>query len=360
MTNQTNDFHISGMGVISPQKTYDNLEFLRDIREYHDNVLTCVVPDLREYVNPAQLRRLSRMLRMGLAAAVICLRDAGLDTIDAVIAATGYGLQEEMGKFLSEMLEQDEQYLTPTYFMQSTYNALAGLISLSFRCTGYNNTHVGRGFAFETALQDAMIHLQENPGRNVLVGAFDEVSAVKYIEQVRTGHLKGEKIKSRHLFESETTGTIQGEGTAMFLLSSSPRANSICRLQGVGTVYRPAGHEELARAVDDFLSANGFAPADIDVVVGGMSGDVIRDRVSIDLCRNHFRHAAQVRFKHLTGEYATASAFALWLGAMILKQGRIPPAVLVGPQRKGEAVRTILVCNHYMAKYYSFLLLTAP
>ena len=48
------------------KKHYDNSEFLPGLIAYHNNVLSCVVPDFKEYINPIQLRRLSRMLRIGL------------------------------------------------------------------------------------------------------------------------------------------------------------------------------------------------------------------------------------------------------------------------------------------------------
>ena len=105
LINQTGiDCYISGVGMISPQKTYDNHEFLPELTQYDGNILTCALPNFKDYINPFQMRRLSRMLRMGLSAATICLRDAQLKTPDAIITSTGNGFQEDMGKFLTEKL----------------------------------------------------------------------------------------------------------------------------------------------------------------------------------------------------------------------------------------------------------------
>ena len=70
------------------------------------------------------------------------------------------------------MLDQNEKHLTPTFFMQGTYNALSGLVALTLKCNGYNNTYVNKGFSFETSLHDAMMHLNEGelkrfPGRRL-------------------------------------------------------------------------------------------------------------------------------------------------------------------------------------------------
>jgi len=352
------DCYINGAGMISPQKTYDNDEFLSELAQYDNNVLTCVLPNFKDYINPFQMRRLSRMLRMGLAAATICLRDAQLKTPDAIITSTGYGFQEDMGKFLTEILQQDEQQLTPTYFMQSTHNALSGLIALSVKCMGYNNTYTGKGFAFETALHDAMMLLQEKEAENVLIGSFDEAYQVLYSEYVRMGYLKRESVNNLQLFESKTEGTLQGEGVAFFMLSDSALPHSWCRLRNLHMVYKPSDYGSLSAKLIDFLRENDLTPGDVDVFVNGTSGDIVKDQWNIDIQRDCFGHAAEVRFKHLTGEYATASSFALWLGAMILKHQEIPEAVLATSAPPHSPFRTVLVCNHFLGRNYSFFLLT--
>jgi len=77
------NIYINGAGVISPQQTFDNETFLPEVIEYDGNVLTCIAPNFKDYINPFHMRRLSRMLRMGLSAATICLRNARLETPDA-------------------------------------------------------------------------------------------------------------------------------------------------------------------------------------------------------------------------------------------------------------------------------------
>ena len=96
---KTGLYYINGVGIISPQNTFDPDNFLKEIVEYEHNVLTCVTPDFKGYINPIQMRRLSHMLRIGLSAATICLRDSGIKSPDGIITATGYGFLDET-KFL--------------------------------------------------------------------------------------------------------------------------------------------------------------------------------------------------------------------------------------------------------------------
>jgi 3-oxoacyl-(acyl-carrier-protein) synthase len=223
---------------------------------------------------------------------------------------------------------------------------------------GYNSTYAGRGFAFETALHDAMLLLQEKEAENVLVGAFDEAYPVQYSEYDRIKYMKREKIDNLQLFESRTAGTLQGEGMAFFSMSHHAGPQSWCRLRNLHLVYRPADDDSLANELIEFLKENGTVPEDIDVLVNGISGDMVHDRWLLALQRDLFGHAAPVRFKHLTGEYDTASSFGLWLSAKILKTQTIPDVVLAAPMPSKKPLETVLVCNHFLGKYYSFFLLT--
>jgi hypothetical protein len=60
-------------------------------------------------------------------------------------------------------------------------------------------------------------------------------------------------------------------------------------------------------------------------------------------------------FKDLCGEFCTATSFALWLGASIVKRQIVPDWV----ERRGNSkeVKTILIANQYLGKNYSFILL---
>lgn len=96
------NYYINGLGILSPQKTFNNIEFLHEIISYPDNILTTVVPDFKNYIHPIQLRRLSRMLRIGLTAAIICTKDSGITKPDGIITGTGYGFLKDTAKFVSK------------------------------------------------------------------------------------------------------------------------------------------------------------------------------------------------------------------------------------------------------------------
>jgi 3-oxoacyl-[acyl-carrier-protein] synthase II len=351
------EYFINGAGIISPQKTFDSNVFLADVAQYDKNVLTCITPDFKAYINPIQMRRLSRMLRIGLSAATICLRDSKVFMPDGIVTATGYGFLDETAKFLGEVLKQNEKQLTPTYFMQSTSNALAGLVALSIKCMGYNNTFASKGYAFENALTDVMMQLNENASANFLVGAYDEAAEVQYKASMRVEHFKKEYINNLSLFETPTKGSIQGEGSSFFLLTGKQSVSTWCGLQDMQVVYKPEGNE-LNDALKTFLSKNQIQPKDIDLIVSGASGDIDHDAILDSVIQSSLHTTFQTRFKHLSGEYCTATAFALWLGASILKNQTVPEIVKVKKTQLPERLKNILLLNHYMAKSFTFILLT--
>lgn len=347
-------YYLNGIGIISPQKTFDSQVFLNDIASYDGNVLRCIPPDFKAYINPIQLRRLSRTLRIGLSAAVICMRDAGVKMPDGIITATGYGFLEDTAKFLHEMLNQNEKQLTPTYFMQSTSNALAGLVALTIKCMGYNNTYASKGYAFENAITDAMMQLNDNAAENLLVGAYDEAAEVQYRASLRLTHFKKERINSLELFDHQTKGSIQGEGVAFFMISGTSSPNTWCCLKDLETHHC---NDALREALDNFFYSNGIDASDIDVVINGASGDSEHDTIINGLVADVVPNALVTRFKHLSGEYTTSTAFAVWLGASILKRQEVPDIVKADKQGSAARLQNILIINQYLGKHFTFALL---
>jgi hypothetical protein len=274
-------------------------------------------PDYKALLDPKLSRRMSRIIRMGTAAALICLRESGVDIPDAIVTGTAYGCLEDTGLFLKSMIERKEEMLQPATFVQSTHNTVGAQIALMLGCTGYNNTFVHRGFSFESALLDATLLLADKEATTVLVGGIDELTETSRALLERFG-----------LFRR----TAAGEGAAFFLLSSEPSGNDFARLDGIATFYKPdAGTVE--QRLMSFLSSEGLAPGDIDLII---TGD--KDEISVSL----FPGIPTLTYKHLSGEYPTSSSYGLWLAADQVQSG----------------ARRVLVYNNYLGIYHSVYLLS--
>jgi len=350
------DIFIRGLGNISPQHTIDNNVFLDEIAKYDTNHLQCIHPEYKQYINPVRLRRMSKMIKMGVAAAKICLQDAKVEMPGAVITGTGFGCTGDTEKFLLAMLENNEESLPPTAFMQSTHNTISGQVAISLGCNAYNSTYVNRGTSFEAAIQDGMMLMNDGEAESALIGGFDECTDNHYLITGRLGYWKEKDINNMELLDHKSTGSISGEGAIFFLLSNNADEENYARLKGVSTFYKPQNFEEVENRIVDFLSAHGHNPSSIDLVITGMNGDVKRDEVYHHLKDGCLSNSVHTYYKHLCGEYDVASSFAMWMGANMIKRQSVPKVVNMGDEPKGP-INTLLIYNHHNYTNHGLLLL---
>src|SRR5688500_3070392 len=178
---------IKGMGNISPQKTWDATALPNEIVTATSDRLTALEPDYSQLIDLKNIRRMSRIIKLGVSSATIALRDAKVSVPDSIITGTGYGCLEDTGTFLSKMIENNEEALNPTPFIQSTHNTIGSQIALLLQCQGYNQTYTQGAFSFESALLDAILELADSPAQSLLVGGVDEITATSHALQKRFG-----------------------------------------------------------------------------------------------------------------------------------------------------------------------------
>src|SRR5688572_30199929 len=130
--------YIKGTGNISPQHTWGENLLLSSPLSYSGNRLGCIEPDYGQYIDLKHIRRMSRIIKMGVASAAMALQEAGISRPDGIITATGYGCLDDTAVFLNKMTELNEQALNPTPFIQSTHNTVGSQIALLLQCQGYN------------------------------------------------------------------------------------------------------------------------------------------------------------------------------------------------------------------------------
>lgn len=347
--------YINGIGSISTQKTFDNQLFLEEISFYEDNVFPALEPNYKDFIPPAAARRMAKGIKMGVVASQIAIREAAPNHIDAIITGTGMGCVRDSEKFVSSIIDNREQFLAPTSFIQSTHNTVAGQIALGIDCKGYNFTYVHSSISFESALMDAMMQLQAEEANNILIGGVDESGDHTIAIHRLIGHIKSEKINPGQLLASDTEGAIFGEGANFFVLSGTKQSSSYARVMDVRT-FNTLPKPNLKHQLDLFLKDNGLATGDIDLLLTGLNGDLAFDHYYGELTQNIFRETQQVYYKHLCGEFNTASAFGLWLGARILKIQRIPEIAALN-QKAARNYRTVLLYNQYRGENHSFTLL---
>ena len=341
--------YITGSASISPQSTWET-DQLSEPKLYVGNRLTSIEPDYNKWLDVKQLRRMSRVMKMGAAAAKLALKNAGIDVPDAIITGTGLGCLDDTGTFLEKLVEYKEETLNPTPFIQSTHNTIGSHIAFLLQCLSYNQTYSHGAFSFESALFDGMLHLSENPKQNILVGAADEITNSSHELINRFGILKRENANSPEIFNIKSKGAIHGEGSAWFVLSGQPNNEKI-KVDGVTTFFKP---ENIESAIKGFLSGN--QTRNIDFVLSGKSGDMKLDYEIDSMLTSSFPNSGLGVFKHLCGEYYTATSFALWLSYAILKNGKVPSVVI--ERNVKSTPKNILIYNRYLQDHHSLILVS--
>ena len=349
--------YINGTASISPQPTFEKQGFLKEIVEYTTNRLLCIEPDYENILSPTELRRLSRVLKMGWGAAKTCLDDASVSTPGAIITGTGRGCYRETQKFIFSMYENDETLLSPTPFIQSSHGSIAAQIAMMTGCRDYNMTYAHRGFSFESALMDAMMLLGERQLKSVLVGGVDEIGEKQFRTFDRIGHWKAPDANNLKLLEYNSGGTIAGEGSTFFLLQNIPNQNTYAQIKSVHTFSNPSGIREITKQVERFLHQQALEINDIDLVLFGLNGDRRFDNIYYKLMASAFSSSGQAYYKHLCGEYHTSTAFALWLAAKILIRQHVPQIIRLN-NRKTKTINHVLIYNHYRDVNHSFILVS--
>lgn len=352
-----NPAYIISSSCLSPQKTFEQEVIFSEgeIFSCDTNLLFCQEVDFKKYINPVQIRRMSRVLRMGYAAAVYCLQQVADKKIEGVIFGTGKGSMTDTEAFLRAIKDYHETALNPTQFIHSTYNQVNGLVSLNQKIDSYNVTYVHRGFSFEHSLLDAMMLLEEQ-AQNVLFGTFEEMTEEHFSIKKSWKNYKQEFVNNLNLFQSKTIGTIAGEGCGFFVLGNKKNTLNSVKVMDVKTLYKP-DESTLFQAINLFLQKNDLHFSDIDIIMHGDNGN-IQQKNHYSYFENHFSNASLLNFKHLSGEFDTAIHFGFWLAFKILEQQQIPHFLIrKRAQIAHQEIRHILLYNNYLEDNQSLILM---
>lgn len=347
--------YINSIGIISPQLTFDGSFLSAPIVHVESQFLMCEEPVYKEFINPVQLRRMSRILKMGLGASSICM-DARSDVRpDAIVVGTGLACVSDLEKFLLSIDDNQEKMLSPIPFINSSHNTVGAQIAMMRKLTGYNMTYCHRSFSFESALLDALMLIAEGGVSNTLVGGIDEHTEGYFKIFNLLDFWRKKSVDNLSLFEGSHLGTICGEGAAFFFLEKNRQDGTLAKITDVQTFLKECDASDVKGEMDAFLGRNGLTEVDVDMFVLGRNGDSFGDGIYLDLERLLPESCGIAYYKHLCGEYMTSTSFALWLAAQMLHTQKMPDVIIKNPV-SGRQLRRILIYNHHRRKEHSLIL----
>ena len=172
-----NSFGFGGndSALVLSQKGVDLADKITDftLQEY-----VCVVDDLDDYkgyIPPMVARRMTPQTRKMMVAMKKVVQESGIEPakIEAIFCATHLGNIEQTAAFLEAMLNENEQNLPPTLFMNSTHNTVASQVAIELKNHHYNITYSDGEKSLESALLDMKTQLELGLIQNALVLEFD-------------------------------------------------------------------------------------------------------------------------------------------------------------------------------------------
>ncbi len=267
-------YYIHAISSITHQNTFRIDNIIKELSPIKENS-NLISPDYKEFIPGAALRRLSPVLRIGLTAAIDCKNKIG-EKFDAISVGTALGCLRDTEKFLKTFHTSTSDFISPTSFIQSTHNTIAGQISLGLKNHAYNMTHTQNNLSFEMALIDAIMCINEGK-INVLVGSADEKTP--FLELLQP------KIISKK-YPLSTGGSF---------FSISKTKNKIGIID-VKTIFNSKNTE---LEIKDFLKKHKYETKDIDAILHSDS--------NIEIPKS----CHSINFLKYSGLYYSASSFAL-------------------------------------------------
>jgi 3-oxoacyl-[acyl-carrier-protein] synthase II len=312
---------ITAASTISYQPTFRNPGFSMQLKPL-SNSSQLLTPDYSEFISAMDRRRMSQVQKTSITCAMDCLQQAGIEQPDAIIVGTSMGCSVNIKNFLDKIFDAREGPLSPTSFIVSTHNTVAGQIALLLKNHGYNMTYTQNTLSFEQAMFDAILCCDEGVS-NVLVGGADEEEESIYNTRVR--------------LNNETL--VLASGASFFVVSNVKTSGAVCLLN-VATFGLV---KDTSIVLQEFLDTNNLSAHEIDLVLFATNDKANGGGLP-------FPPGKLIDYQQLAGTYYTNSAFALHYAFDILT---------VNPHPNFGDVKTILIYNNLLPENLGLTLLTS-
>lgn len=352
------EIYINSISAISPQDTFS----YNDIPSVLDNNLVEYLQikpvDYTEYISGKALRRMSKYMKIGLISGLKAIERSHLNSVDSIVIGSGSGNMEDTSKFLTNIIENNERMLVPTSFAQSTNNVISGQLALRLNNKGYNSSYVHDNIAFESALLDTIMQFEISNINSALIGGVDIIYP-KDFDIKRKGKIwKKNGQEQLDIYKTPKNGCLPGESSCFFIVENKNNNDTFAKIKDVEIIFM-ADNNKLSENLYAFLNKNSLVFNDIDLVFGGYNGDPQYDNQIDEFILNTMPNVNTANYKHFCGEHNTASAFALWLASITIKQQQIHNSLIRNIRTLNKPINNVLIYqkNFFNGNNHGFILL---
>ena len=296
---------------------------------YHEPFVKAVNPAFREYIAPNEARRMGNIMKRAIVTSLKVLKETGINHPDAIITGTSIGSLNYTEKFLDDLVENGEESLSPTYFMQTTHNTVSSTISIFTATHSYNTTYSHGGISFELALKDAWMQLNLGQISNALVGGHDEMVESYYELLRKTGYVGVEGMVPC------------GECAMSMMLNKQVSPDNLCELAGV-SIFRMKSVQNIRKQLETLVEKANIKVETIQMVMTGVNGNPENDRLYQPVLDELFPQVEHLQYKQLFGENYTVSALGLYAAAHLMKKQGMPVMLFVNCTTNGDCALILL------------------
>jgi 3-oxoacyl-[acyl-carrier-protein] synthase II len=189
-----------------------------------------------------------------------------------LVVSNAYGSLEAMVELDRVVTLEDARYINPSRFPLTVSNSAAGYASIWEELRALNVSVSDGNCGALDAVGCADVHLSQGRADALLVGGAESASEALLLAFQMIGALGD--------------GAVLGEGAALLAVETTESAarrgaSALAEIVGYGTAFEGPERETtllhpspdaLVRATTDALADAGVAPADVDLVVSGVSG----------------------------------------------------------------------------------------
>ena len=309
------------------------MKLANDFQPLENSITKAISPILKDIISPAMSRRMASGVKMGIYSSLKALHEAEVQQTDAIITGTAMGCLVDSEKFLTNIIQNQEEFLTPTAFIQSTHNTIGSQIALHLGCNAYNFTYSNGFNSFENALLDGFLQVENEELNNALVGGIDEIGERFYeLKQLIN------KIES-----SDNKEVKCGEGAHFCVLSNDKNETSYAKILDVSIQNE---YNSLFSEILKFIELNNIELSDISAIISDVNLLKVKDLNQIEL----------FSYKKFIGEFGTSSAFGFILGCKLLKNQILPKQFKMNDV-KNESYKNVLLVNGHKGEDLSLVLL---
>lgn len=302
-----------------------------DQQEATDSWLKVDLPKIaNKLLSPNATRRMSKAVKMGIFCSLEAINHLASTKLDGILVGSSKGCLIDSDKFLQSIVEQQEEFLSPTPFIQSTHNTVAGQIALLIKNQGYNMTYSQGRISFESAVLDAYIQLTMNERNTLLVGAVDELSDIS---------IEISETIANTTNQLTTTGIPQSEGAGFFVFSNQQDEHTRAELTDI-SIYQATAQLSSEAQLLAFLKKNELSAEQIDAIVYGYENT----ENPFDASWTNFNRSTKINYQLQVGQFDTDVVFALDLALKLLRHQTLVQKNSP-TENSSRSYQKILICN---------------